>query len=473
MFCFCFCRVINDTTMPAITHNPLRYLFIDFNSYFASVEQQENPALQGRPVAVAPVMSETTCAIAASYEAKRCGIRTGTSLREAKQLCPELQIVPARHELYVDYHHRLITELDRHIPVHKVWSIDEMACKLDVSEQEPGAATGLARQIKQGIAANVGPFVQSSIGLAPSSLLAKIATDLEKPDGLVVLEAANLPGPLLDMRLTDLPGIGERMARRLERAGVTSVRALWALSPKQARAIWGSVGGERFWYALHGFDVPDLATRPSVIGHSRVLDPDSRRAAQARLVARTLTLKAAFRLRHAGLTAGGLMLAGDKWEKSWASHVRFPSAQDSFVFLKWLDAMWPDLVTKAGGPRRASFRHVQIGLFDLAPLADRQHDLFLRADRATSDSHRCEALWRTIDGVNTKFGHEALTLASQLGQNLQYAGTKIAFSRVPDRAEFQQTQLETAESRKAALRAQRAIKPRASAGWRRPVLVKP
>ncbi len=457
--------------MAPLHQNPLLYLFIDFNSYFASVEQQEKPDLRNRPVAVAPLMSETTCAIAASYEAKAFGIRTGTKIAEARRLCPQLLVTPARHELYVDYHHRLIGEIDRHIPVHKVWSVDEMACKLDISERTPEAAADLARRIKRGIAENVGAHIKSSIGVAPSSLLAKIATDLQKPDGLVILQSEDLPGPLLDLRLTDLPGIGERMRRRLAQAGVDSVAALWALSPKQARAIWGGVGGERFWYALHGFDVPDLATKPSVIGHSRVLDPDSRRPSKARLVARTLALKAAFRLRHSGMAAGGFMLAGDKWEKGWATHVRFPPTQDSFVFLKWLDAMWPDLVAKAGGERRASFRHVQIGLFDLTPLADRQHDLFLRADAESSEAHRCEGLWSVIDKVNSQLGREALTLASQLGQNLQYAGAKIAFSRVPDRAEFQQAQLESAEARKAALRMKKAIKPRRSAGWGRPVPV--
>jgi DNA polymerase-4 len=433
----------------------VRYLFIDFNSYFASVEQQEQPRLRGRPVVVAPVMTESTCAIAASHEARQCGIRTGTPVREAKRLCPELIVVPARHDVYVTYHHRLIEEIERHIPVSKVWSIDEMACRLDRTEQTPEAATALARRIKAGIAAHIGPYVKGSIGIAPSSLLAKIATDLQKPDGLVVLSEADLPGPLLALRLTDLPGIGERMQRRLARAGIDTVARLWSLSPKHARAIWGSVGGERFWYALHGFDIPDLPTSRSLIGHSRVLDPGSRAAPKARLVARTLAMKAAFRLRHYGLAAGGFMLAGDKWEKGWAVHVRFSPTRDSFAFLHCLDALWPDLLKQAGG--RASFRHVQVGLFDLVAVSQRQHDLFLRADHKTSRAHRFEDLWGTIDRLNVKYGREALTLASQLGQNLQYAGTKIAFNRVPDRFEFSQTRLEGAEDQKAALRRRRAM----------------
>ncbi len=442
----------------------LKYLFIDFNSYFASVEQQVQPHLRARPVAVAPLMSDSTCAIAASYEAKAFGIRTGTSIRDAKRMCPDLLIVPARHEIYVEYHHKLLEEIDRHIPVHKVWSVDEMACKLDKTEQTPEAARALAQRLKRGIAERVGECMTSSIGVAPSSLLAKICTDLQKPDGLVILPAENLPGPLLKLKLTDLPGIGKRMEQRLAAAGVKTVETLWNLAPKQARAIWGGIGGERFWYSLHGFDVPDLPTNKSVIGHSRVLDPRSRRPREARLVARTLALKAAYRLRHYGLAAGGLFLAGDKWESGWASQARFSPTQDSFEILRWLDALWPGLVRSAG--RNPQFRHVQIGLFDLVDMKVRQPDLFIRADEAVTPAGKCERLWKVFDAVNQHYGGETLTLASQLGgERLHYAGAKIAFNRVPDQSEFQQTALEDAEARKAALRVALALKPRRSAGW--------
>src|SRR3989338_8086642 len=108
---------------------PLRFLFVDFNAYFASVEQQERPELRGEPVVVAPIMSDSTCAIAASYEAKRFGIKTGMGIGEAKRLCPKLSVVEARHHLYIDYHHRLIETVESCVPVHSVLSIDEMACE--------------------------------------------------------------------------------------------------------------------------------------------------------------------------------------------------------------------------------------------------------------------------------------------------------------------------------------------------------
>src|ERR1700742_3311749 len=106
--------------------NVLRWLYIDFNSYFASVEQELNPALRGKPVAVVPVETDSTCAIAASYEAKAFGVKTGTPIYEARKMCPGLICVLAGHNHYVEYHERILDEIDRHIPVTKVCSIDEM-----------------------------------------------------------------------------------------------------------------------------------------------------------------------------------------------------------------------------------------------------------------------------------------------------------------------------------------------------------
>src|ERR1700722_17937971 len=112
------------STNPLTPPTGLRWLYVDFNSYFASVEQELNPALRGKPVAVVPVETDATCAIAASYEAKAFGIKTGTPNYEAKRMCPGLICVVGHHENYVDYHHRIIKEVENHIPVAAVCSID-------------------------------------------------------------------------------------------------------------------------------------------------------------------------------------------------------------------------------------------------------------------------------------------------------------------------------------------------------------
>ena len=244
---------LNHYPIPALA---LRWLYVDFNSYFASVEQQLRPELRGQPVAVVAVETDSTSAIAASYEAKAFGVKTGTGIHEAKRLCPGLVCVLARHERYVEFHHRLIEEIERHIPVTAVCSIDEVACRLMDNEISVERSTEIAQSIKSGIASNVGSHMRCSIGIAPNRYLAKVGTELQKPDGLVVLSAADLPQKLFSLQPRDLPGVGSNIEQRLQRAGIADLPSLFALSPQQTRKIWGSIWGERVWYLLRGMELP-------------------------------------------------------------------------------------------------------------------------------------------------------------------------------------------------------------------------
>ncbi|OZA05382.1 MAG: DNA polymerase, partial [Methylophilaceae bacterium 17-44-8] len=129
----------------------LNALYVDFNSYFASVEQQLQPQLRGKPIGVLAVMAETTCCIAASYEAKAFGIKTGTSVRDARKLCKDITFIEARPPLYVEHHHKLIEIVESCTHVEKVLSIDEMVCKLTGSQQAKENALKLAANIKQAV----------------------------------------------------------------------------------------------------------------------------------------------------------------------------------------------------------------------------------------------------------------------------------------------------------------------------------
>ncbi len=179
---------------PADMGQPVvNWLFVDLNSYFASVEQQDRPELRGKPVGVVPMLADTTCCIAASYEAKAFGVRTGTIVADAKRMCPGIVLVEGRHELYVEYHHRVVEAVESCLPVTAVCSIDEMACRLIGRERPLLAAIELARKVKARIRERVGQMLRSSVGLATNRYLAKVASDMEKPDGLVALPLDILP----------------------------------------------------------------------------------------------------------------------------------------------------------------------------------------------------------------------------------------------------------------------------------------
>jgi DNA polymerase IV len=411
----------------------LRWLFLDLNSYFASVEQQERPELRGKPIIVTPVDSDRTCAIAASYEAKAFGIRTGTLVREARRLCPGLKLVPARHDYYVEYHHRIADEIERHLHITKAHSIDEVACELLGAERQTKNAVALAREVQQGILDRVGECLHSSIGLGPSVLLAKTASDMKKPGGITVLGMDQLPARLLELDMQDLCGVGRRMEPRLRAAGVSNVAALWALSPSRARAIWGSIAGERFWYALHGTDPPEIETERRSISHSHVLGPSLRNVDAAYLVARRLLARAASRLRRAEHMAGGLSLWLGMKDKIYRdAAARLPTTADTFRLLDTLDGLWREAVRPK---ERLEVMQVGVTLYALTPVAAIAPDLFGWTPEQTEDARRLR-LSLAIDRLNQRHGTDTVSIGVAPTGLPGYMGAKIAFNRIPDREDF-------------------------------------
>ena len=414
---------------------PLRWLYFDLNSYFASVEQQLEPTLRGRPVAVAAVHTDSTAAIAASYEAKAFGIKTGTPIWEAKAKCRDLIVVPARHQEYVRFHHAVIAEVERHVPVTAVCSIDEVACRLMDNENSVAGVEALARRIKAGVRANVGECLTSSIGVAPNRLLAKIASDMQKPDGLTVLDAASLHERLCELKPNDIPGVGRNMEKRLAAAGVVDMARVLALSPREAREVWGSVWGERLYWLLRGADLPTPAVQRRTIGHSSVLSPERRAPDRARLVARRLLMKAATRLRRMESRTGMVVLTVKGEERSkWSHGVRLVAAQDSFTLLHCLDGLWTRMLGEMAEQR---YRQVSVTFLELTPASEAQLALFDADSRlsAATEARRL-ALSRALDRANARWGRDAVTVGHDARGATRSSGPKIAFTRIPELAEF-------------------------------------
>lgn len=410
----------------------LEWLFLDLNSYFASVEQNENPRLRGKPVAVVPMETDSTCAIAASYEAKAYGVKTGTMIYEAKKMCPDLICVVARHHKYVEYHHAIMAEIERHIPITKKCSIDEVACRLLDNEQSVEYVCELAARLKWGLKYGVGEAIGCSIGVAPSAFLAKVASNMQKPDGFTVLYHDQLPGRLLNLELTDLPGIAKNIKRRLNSGGIFTMKDFWDMSPKHARALWGSVEGERFWYKLHGIDVPDLPTKKSVVGHSRVLEPTLRPPSKAYGVARFLTLKAASRLRGEQLYARRFSFSTRCVDGGrWGDDVTFAPTQDNFVIVRSLENMWRTMLYEL---RPKKLFKVSVTLSDLYQSEDVTLDLFETTNTEKS-AHNTE-LSKSIDSLNDKFGLDTVSVGAKPKTQSNDLGTKIAFTRIPEMKEF-------------------------------------
>ena len=398
----------------------LRSLLVDFNSYFASVEQQVEPRLRGRPLGVVPMLADTTVCIAASVEAKTFGVKTGTKVAEARKLCPHIEFVVARHELYIDYHHRAVAVVDSIVPVRAVLSIDEMDCELTGRWRDKARALDLAKKVKSALASHIGECLRTSIGIGPNTFIAKTASDMVKPDGLVVIEQSELPGRLFDLEVRALSGIGKQMEKRLARHGIRTVRDLAARSRDEMHAIWGGVGGDIMWSRIRGEEQHEREGDTHSISHSSVIGPDHRNPEHALAVLNRLTQKAAMRLRKAGYYAARMALDVKYLDGGhWGAEMRLVDTQDTKTFLHVLEKLW------SKRPRDArTILKVGMAYSDLVSEAGHTGSLFAAEGREKS-------LYATVDKLNARFGKQAVYFASA-HKARDRGGMHIAFNHIPD-----------------------------------------
>ena len=383
---------------------PMRTLYIDMNSFFASAEQQVDPSLRGRPVAITAVSAESGTCIAASYEARAYGVKTGTRVYDARRLCPGITFRPARHHLYARINRKIATVIDDLAGLEAVRSIDEFQVALRGPFSERAAAMDCARLIKAAIREKVGSELRCSIGIGPNPLLAKISGKLEKPDGLAWLAPENMPDRIAHLKLGDLPGLSRGMTARLNHAAVWGIRELYALDPRHARQIWRSVEGERFVRALQGMGIPLPETRRSGYGNSKVLAPQDRTPEAARLVGRQLVEKAVERLRRDGWCARHFSLfLRFSGHRGWKAGRTCSASQDTRLFLSIFEGLWAAGLADAPG----DVVLVGVHLSNLIALSERSGDLFLHQAPGRKDHD--ERLSEAVDRLNRRYGRRIVT----------------------------------------------------------------
>ncbi len=404
-------------------------LYLDFDGFFASVEQQARPELRGRPVGVVPFSGgKASCVIAVSKEAKALGLSNVMGIREAKAACPEMVLVPQSPHLYRRAHNALLAEIESVVPVDTIKSIDELACRVDLDQSRD--PVGLAEDIKAAIAENVGPYVTCSIGFAANRQLAKMACKLDKPDGVTIWHPDDLPEPLFALPIEDVPGIGSNMQTRLARAGILTTKDVYDLAPKQMRKLWRNVTGERLWYALHGYAIHAPESKRGMFGHGRVLPPDCRNLDSAIGIARVLLVKAARRLRRERYFCAGLWLWLQHVGSTWSRNVSLPVVNDDQILLKALSGLWEQARDDLG---RAAIFRIGVTLYDLSPADTRQLDFLLDDD---TERQRWEAINAAIDHLNRKYGRTMASIGFWPAKNHENIGGKISYTRIPSAEDF-------------------------------------
>ncbi len=404
----------------------VEWLVLDLNSFFASCEQQEHPNLRGKPVAIVPSMVDSTCVIAASYDAKKFGIKTGTPVGDAKKMCPQIHLETGRHKLYVQYHHAVLRAIEKCLPIETVLSIDEVACRLTGNQTDPNAAIDIAHKIKDSIRSEVGECLTSSIGIAPNRFLAKVASDMQKPDGLTVLTKSDLPKKLLHLELDDLCGIGDGMLARLHAAEIYSIQELYDAGAQELHDIWGGIEGERFYAMLRGDSVYRPESERHSISHQHVLEPPLRHKDGGRKFSRYLLMKAAQRLRSMDVYCKrvSIQVKFCKPFGYWQNYAECPETQDSQDLLHLLECLW------AKAPDHPPLR-IGVALSDFTAASRHQMDLFA----VKSEIVHKNRLLGTLDRINKKYGYGTIGFGD-LKPDFRHFNGRIAFQKIPDMEEF-------------------------------------
>jgi len=406
---------------PDFTATQLNWLFFDLDSYFASVEQQLNPELQNKPIIVIPSISDKMSAIAVSYEARKFGIKTGTKVFEAKRLCPKIICVAARPEIYVHYHHLIFNEINKHICIDHVFSVDEGACLLTGQMMQKKNIIELSKKVKAALNRNIGSHISCSIGVGSNKFIAKIASNINKPNGLTIIDPDAIESTLSTLQLKNLPGIGNATKARLANNNINSVADLYKLNAHRLQSAWGSIVGKRYWYLLRGVDLPLAETKKSTISQSRVLIQEERQLSEARKVAMALILKAAFRAREKQLLASTIICQIDLVNTQiHKQSFKINTTNDSTTLSQCIMRYWDKTFSSI---KNMQLKKISITLTNLEPDSGQLCLMDL------NNQKKRQYISKAIDDLNRKFGTNMVSLGLVNLKKQEHSA--IAFDNIP------------------------------------------
>jgi len=433
--------IIND----AIGFNPAppTVMHIDFNSCFASIEQQANPLLRGKPVAVAAYTTPGGCILAASREAKKLGIKTGMRVGDGKTLYPALIVLPPDPNKYRFVNRKLLQLMQAYSSDIEVKSIDEIVISfgsspklhhyinnISIKSSQSAykkicvAMTLLAQELKQKIYEQVGEWLTVSIGIAPNRYLAKIGAGLHKPDGLDVIDKYSIANVLSGLQLEHLTGIKEGYGTRLRSIGITTAQEFYQASSSALKYALHSIIGYHWWLRLHGWEADDRSFPKRSIGHSYALyKPFTPHDKQMQQIIRQLVEKMARRLRMHKLASGGIHVSCLYRDGTFWHHGEKLSEYcfNGLDFYRHIERI------KKPAPHRP-VRIIAVSCFQLVSEDVRQMNLF-------EDDEKKRRVTQAIDTLCNRWGEGTVKPASLLSMDSEILD-RIAFGGVKDLEEF-------------------------------------
>ncbi len=383
-------------------------LHVDMDAFYASVEQRDDPSLRGKPVIVGGSSEGRGVVAAASYEAREYGVHSAMSAKVAVRLCPHAVFVRPRIDYYAKVSKTIHTILESFTPMIEPLSLDEAFLDVSGTEMLHGSALSIAQTIKRRIADEVGLI--ASVGVAPNKFLAKIASDLEKPNGLVVVDPNRIQEFLDPLPIGRIWGVGKVTSKVFERMAVTRIGQLRQLPLESVRAMFGN-SGEHYWRLAHGQDarsvVPDREAKS--ISNETTFSHDIEEDEVLREWLVVLVEQVARRLRaHAmkGRTVDLKLRLSDfhTWTRSMSL------AQSTDITQELLDCAYT--LFDRLPPRSLPVRLLGFGVSGLEDGKVQQMELF-----ADEDRDKLRQLDSVADQIAKKFGKDALHRAKGMGHS--------------------------------------------------------
>ena len=379
-------------------------LHVDMDAFYASIEQRDNPELRGKAVVVGGGANRGVVA-AASYESRVFGIRSAMPMAEARRRCPDLVRVAPRMSHYQDVSRRIFAVFNEFTPLVEGLSLDEAFLDVTSSRRLFGSGRRIAVAIKDRIRERTG--LTASVGVAANKLVAKIASDLDKPDGLVVVDPEQVNAVLDPLPVAVIPGIGKRTLERLDAVGVHTIAELRHAPDRDLEPVFGRFTRKTRERASGIDDRAVVASRgEKSISNEQTYDIDlcDRRDMERQLL--RLTERTAGRLRKAALSAGTVQVKIRQSDfRTFTRQKRLTppgnGTDQIYAVARELLAAW------LGGNPDARIRLLGVGCSSLAP-AD-QPDLF-----GDGDSGRASEFDRAIDEIRDRFGSDSLARAKTL-----------------------------------------------------------
>ncbi|MGI5841151.1 MAG: DNA polymerase Y family protein [Patescibacteria group bacterium] len=399
-------------------------MHIDLNSCFASIEQQANPLLRGRPVAVAAYTTPSGCILAPSVEAKVQGVKVGMRVREGQLLCPDLIVLGTDPWKYRHVHIKLKNLLNQYTNVVIPKSIDEFIIDL---EGFPGFAKGMevvALEIKQRIKSEIGDWLTVSIGIGPNRFLAKIASNLKKPDGLNTIDVFNFQEIYQKLSLPDLHGIDRNLTARLNSVSIYSVMDFYNASISHIKSALHSVTAYYWYLRLRGWEIDDVELGRKSFGHMYSLPVSASTPQDLSPILHKLVQKLGSRMRKTGYRARGIHVAIlYKNHSFW--HQGTTLDRDLFDSIDIYKRAFKILLKS---PYRFPVANLSVSCFNLSRDPSLQLDLF-------GDINKKSHLTSALDKINEKWGDFIITPARMIDTS-GLVPDRISFGGVKDLEQF-------------------------------------